>query len=84
MALLLLIVPPSPWMLGVCFIAIFLAVFGAFRRATTAGERRATHEVARVRLGISDEHATTGRWAKAAWAKAAWAKPSGSKLGQRT
>jgi len=81
---LLLVVPSSSLMLGVCFVAIFLAVFGALRRAATAGERRASHEVARVRLGISDEYVTPAQWAKSEWATSEWAKRSRSKLGEPT
>ena len=84
MALLPLIVPPSPLMLGLCFLAVFIAVFGVLRRAATAGERRATHEVARVRLGISDEYAMPEQWAKREWTQRAWTKPLERKIGQRS
>jgi len=48
---------PDGLALAVCFIGVFGIVFLGVRRATAAGERRALHDVACVRLGISDEYA---------------------------
>lgn len=47
---------PDGMALGLCFLAVFAIAYLALRLATTAGDRRGLHDVARVRLGISDEY----------------------------
>ena len=57
---------PDHVALGLCFVAVFGIAYLGCRIATTSGERRGLHDVARVRLGISDEYALPLRRGRAA------------------